>query len=196
MHFNLNKCIDNCQTAKIFEEREESRVVEAFAAFKKNIRSTKRSSECKFCVKRHSFKKDPCHAWKKSSMKCLKRNRFLAKFMSSTVHMIEDAASNSNDSLINAINIHYMSEKTICANMVIESIDAELQLNWGAAANIMPRIFPQTLPLKLTKTGFRMWNNSAVIPLGQTGIQLTNQKSGENVLLDFSVVKEDFITRF
>ena len=85
--------------------------------------------------------------------------------------------------------------------LVFNKTPVKLQLDCGAAANIIPEdiyqsIFedPQHKLLEKCNTQLIMFNNTVMSPIGKLSIATVNPKNQENCKLDYLIVEPEFTT--
>ena len=167
------------------------------------------TKKCLFCAQTHIMKKEFCPAYGKRCVACKEKNHFSESPKcpkQKKVHLLHDntdscsdteslysydESDSSSEESVNAVTGH--ETKGIYCEMKIGQKKLKLQVDCGATVNVIPEtLVPDTAKLEKSDITLRMWNRSAVRPLGKVKLKLQNTKTGKKYKVRFQVVKEDF----
>ncbi|GAB1598786.1 hypothetical protein Ahia01_000155800 [Argonauta hians] len=156
------------------------------------------SSECgcKFCGSQHRMNRDDCPAWGKTCNKCKRRNHFANKCPNKKKHDAHrvrnvNETEGSEDERINSVNNG--SEKPVKCKMIVDSKTIIFTIDPGASVNIIPFKMVKHKKIRRTSKNLKMWNESKVNPVGTIELMLTNPANNDRNLVEFVVVKENYI---
>ena len=76
--------------------------------------------------------------------------------------------------------------------MKINDCSIRFQVDSAADVNTICQKYVRKDQVKATKTRLRMWNKSAMKPLGETELKVTNPRTGEISEINFTVVPNSY----
>ena len=166
---------------------------------------------CKFCGKKHEFRKSLCPDWGKTCTLCGRKNHFASRCHTPQVQMIDhDDETNGPGPSEEAIKpTVYQLESGAASDRRSRKLFAHLllgnnhlerfQLDTGASANIIPmHVYkkaysrPCMKKLRPCDISLSMFNKSTTNVAGKTVMEVLNPQNCSSYLVEFLVVKEDF----
>ena len=195
--------LNNEEVNKIFNKKFKSKsTTKDDHQTEKKIKPTQ-VKECMFCGKQHEMLKSKCPAWGKRCAKCKKRNHFANKC--DIVNSVENNQSEEDDdeeedsqsdgqaygiqhNLINAVK----TTKSVYAKLQLDDMNIKFQIDSGATTNLIPAKYVKKEVKKVPST-LTMWNGARVTPEGQCKLRIHNPKPNKSYIINFTVVKEDFM---
>ena len=175
--------------------------------------------ECRYCGKRHMFRKELCPAWGRECSKCGKKNHFSIKCnelresasrwqRSRNVNQVEYSEYNEYEddeyeTIMMVKGTEEVQERdgreektSIKANMLIigqETVtDVVFQIDSGATINVVPKTaLPPEIQLEDCGNELKTWNNSKITPLGKCMLRIQNKKNKKKYKVNFVVVEEN-----
>ena len=166
---------------------------------------------CKFCGKKHEWKKEVCPAWGKRCTKCNRLNHFAGlcnyrQRVNKVDQEYESEAQRDEDYLLTLEErepVLSMKETTyprrIYALMTLKDVNVKFQLDCGATVNILPvnlyqDIFQdaQCKNLEKSNTTLVMFNHTELSPIGKFQAVTVNPKNHKQYCLDYVVVEKGF----
>ena len=149
---------------------------------------------CRYCGRRHAFKREACPAFDKECLICKKRGHFARQCRSSKAHYLEDENSDDEE----AFFIHSVRSSTCQPALVTctvnDSHKVTFEIDTGASCNILPLSDyikatgdKKGTLISPTKTRLTMHNNSKATPMGK--VMLPVERSGQTHRLRFFVMK-------
>ena len=166
---------------------------------------------CKFCGRRHPFRKELCPAWGKICQTCRGRNHFSSKcWKSSQVRCVTDQYDEQDDEEESAdrpivLEIRQVESvgndgRRLWATLVLgENHMQDFLLDTGAGVNLIPQHVykkasrdPALKKLKRCKTSLVMFNQTQTEVVGKTVLLAFNPKTGKEHSIEFLVVREDY----
>ena len=161
---------------------------------KKNARNPSPVTQmCKFCGKKHEFKRGLCPAAEKKCKKCGKKGHFAIVCLSTkTVHIVEEECSEEETYSISTVK-GSSATQAMATCRVNDQHDVAFEIDTGASCNILPlsECVKATgdksgLDIKQTNTRLTMHNNTSECPLGR--VMLSVSRNGRKHRLRFFVV--------
>ena len=215
-NLTLEKCIDICKAAenaslKNKVLRPDNSVVHKVGYHKQSQIYSKSSDsdkgnvshfefrECKFCDKRHVFKKEKCPAYGKKCSKCGQENHFACKCPNSKSKKPLSVKSKSRPSAVCQIGDDSSSEgewinncTTTCGNkkdvkclMLVGGEELVFQIDTGSSINALPVKYAKNVQ-KTNKILYN-WNKSKSMPLGSCRRNIVNPKTNKKYSIEFVV---------
>ena len=172
-----------------------TRKTEKFVKFEKSAKKKVKSAECKFCGKKHEFKRGVCPAWGKTCAKCQGRNHFANKCPGKNVNLLDETDDSDVESLNCVENVNNVSTDSVYAMMQIVGKSAKkvkFQLDSGSSINVLPKKYIGRMPIEPTTKKLKMWNNSLYTPEGTTRLILRNPRNDEQYSMKFVISNSDF----
>ena len=197
----LKKTIDICQvyeqTANNLREMKESETIERVTQGR-NLKKTKpfkqggrtatprrydpgpssktKGKDCKFCGKRHEFKKSKCPAWGKTCSHCGGRNHFKVK-CKKAIHLLTEETDTSDEAWLNAIGD---GKRRATACLKINNCEVRFQLDTAADVNTLQQRFVKKSQVIKSNQTLVMWNGTQMEPLGEAKLDVVNEKTGHS----------------
>lgn len=149
---------------------------------------------CRYCGRKHEFKKEACPAVDKQCYICNKRGHFARQCRSTKAHHIEDESRDEEEIFfIHAIKSS-ANQPALVTCTVNDCHKVTFEIDTGASCNILPftdyikatgdKQGAQIIP---SKTRLTMHNNTSAIPLGKAMLHV--ERGGNTHWLRFFVMK-------
>ena len=156
--------------------------------------SSRPQKPCRYCGRKHDFKKDACPAAEKKCYICNKKGHFAKQCRSAKAHHIEDDYSDEEEVFfIHAVK-HIASQPALVTCTVNEHHKVTFEIDTGASCNVLPLADyikatgdRQGTFISSTQTQLTMHNNTRVTPVGK--VMLRVEQGGNTHLLRFFVMK-------
>lgn len=212
----LKKCIDTCRAQETTDHQVRDMVNEKADvhrigkqprpkhAFKKPVTETTTPTdqrECKFCGKKHAFKKELCPAYGKVCQKCKGKNHFSVKCRASKRRInavAQGLYSESDDEqyeVIDSVTVAHVTNdssqvgpKPVYAEMWVQGNPVRFQLDTGAEVNLISRTHVGSTVIVPSKKQLICWNQSKVKPVGECKLKMKNPRNGKGYEVSFIVV--------
>ena len=151
---------------------------------------------CRYCGRRHAFRKEACPAYDKECLICKKQGHFARQCRSSKAHYVDNENSDDKEAFfIHAIRSP-ASQPALVTCTVNNRHKVTFEIDTGASCNILPISDyikatgdKKCALLSPTKTRLTMHNNSKATPLGKATCMLQVERSGQIHHLCFIVMK-------
>lgn len=152
--------------------------------------------DCKFCGGTHVWRKKKCPAWGKTCSNCSGKNHFAAKCKKVNAIGAEggDVSDVSNDSdsdtdefWLNAVR-KPGNKKSVTALLSVNDCEIRFQLDSAADVNTICKRYVKKEQIRKSEATLRMFNHTAMKPLGEADLNVTNPKTGEEHTVTFVVV--------
>ena len=164
-----------------------------------------RTAACKFCGKKHEFRKDLCPAWGKTCTTCGRKNHFASRCLTPQVQLIDPDEATSVTDETTRPTVYQLDSSgrrggKLFAHLLLGTDHLQrFQLDTGASANIIPlHVYraanpePTKRKLKPCNVSLVMFNKSSTKVVGKTTMEVMNPKNGIIYQVEFLIVKEDF----
>ena len=151
--------------------------------------------DCNYCGQSHPNTRTSCPAWGKTCSYCKGRNHFEMKCYKKTniraIEIEDESTSNdSNDRWLAAVTQGTTRRATVLMN--INGKDVRFHIDSAADVNTISQEFVKKDQVKPTQIRLRMWNDSKMIPIGETILPMSNPRDGKVANVDFVVVENKF----
>ena len=148
-----------------------------------------------YCGQSHLNKRNSCPAWGKICAFCKGRNHFESKCHKKTrVRAVEvendPITADPNDRWLAAVNQGTTGRATIL--MQINGKEVRFHIDTAADVNTIRQEFVMKEQVKPTRIRLRMWNESKMIPIGETILQMSNPRDGTVTNVEFVVVQNSY----
>ena len=170
-----------------------------------------RPMTCKFCGKKHAFRKGLCPAWGKSCTSCGGKNHFASRCHAPQVQMIDPDSETSEADMTDEHSkpsVYQLdggavsdrrSGKLFARLLLGKDYLQRFLMDTGASANIIPlhvykKAYPQPSMRKLKPCDISliMFNKSTTKVVGKAMMEVMNPKNCSSYNVEFLIVREDF----
>ncbi|KAK3770331.1 hypothetical protein RRG08_029984 [Elysia crispata] len=148
--------------------------------------SANKDRECRYCGKKHTFNKEECPAWGKTCNHCGGKNHF--KIKCKKIHCLTEEMDSDNEAWLNAIGD---GKKRATACLKVNNCEVRFQLDTAADVNTIQQRFVKKEQVTKSDQTLVMWNGTKMRPLGETKLQVLNEKTGQTLPVKFTVVKNN-----
>ena len=145
-----------------------------------------KDGECRYCGKKHTFNKEECPAWGKTCNHCGGKNHF--KIKCKKIHSLTEEMDPDNEARLNAIGD---GKKRATACLKVNNCEVRFQLDTAADVNTIQQRFVKKEQFTKSDQTLVMWNGIKMTPLGETKLQVLNEKTGQTLPVKFTVVKNN-----
>ena len=149
---------------------------------------------CRYCGKKHEFRKNACPAVDKQCYNCNKKGHFATQCRSTKTHHIDDEYSDEEE-LFFIHTVRSQSNKPALATCTVnDRHKVTFEIDTGASCNILPFTDyvkatgdRQGIHIIPSRTRLTMHNNTSAIPLGKAMLEV--ERGGNTHLLRFFIMK-------
>ena len=147
--------------------------------------------DCNYCGQSHANNRNNCPAWGKTCAFCRGRNHFESKCRKKTgiraVEVEDDLPDDLDDRWLAAVTQGATGRATVL--MQVNNKDVRFHIDSAADVNTIRQEFVKQDQVKPTRVRLRMWNDSKMIPKGETTLPVTNPRDGKTTEVKFVVVQ-------
>lgn len=152
-----------------------------------------KGKSCDFCGYKHERIKEKCPAWGKICDNCKGRNHFKVKCKKvHSVSLSGDKTEDNSDDDYWLASIESGPKEAITAVMQVNDCSVRFQVDSAADVNTLCQKYVRKCQVKPTTARLRMWNKSALKPLGEAVLNVRNPRTGESSDIKFTVVPNNY----
>ena len=152
--------------------------------------SSRSQRPCRYCGRKHDFRKAACPAVDKQCYICNKKGHFAKQCQSAKAHHIEDSCSEEEEVFFIHVVKSPASQPALVTCTINERHKVTFEIDTGASCNVLPLADYIKATgdkwgalLNPTKTRLMMHNNTSATPVGK--VMLHVERSGNTHLLCF-----------
>jgi hypothetical protein len=168
--------------------------------FRDETQETPRAGKCKYCGKKHEFRKELCSAYGKVCSRCGFKNHFAimctsrAKNRKQACNLLDDESD--SDSIFAVNNRTGPIKRKIFANLFISDTPVRFQIDCGATINLLPLSVVKDVygasfkkAIRPSESILTLYDGSVLETVGMATVTVANPKNQEKHVLDFYVTK-------